>query len=752
MDEHSQLVHDSRQRCEAWGLQPEAFPSFSCIISDAELRVLRDEYAEVLSVINSFVPKLFELVTGLPVLLIISDSQGCILQLTGDETIKNLVAQSGIKVGLVFKEEEAGTNSMTLALLSGKPVQIIGNEHYFRFLGSSVCYTVPLFDPDSPRVWSTVSIMTSVDQHNPLLLAMLNGIVESVHRELLVSRQNVRLNLLNQIVIEGTRHGIIITDRAGFISECNTLGEAWVGARKHAFFEDSLNNSRIVQCIRDVLASGTEYRDIEVHVHQSNSVEDSICLFDAYPVYDEHGNLSSAVVQFRDITERHRTQQKIDFLAYHDDLTGLHNRRHLIIRVKSLIDDHPHEAFALMLLDLDRFKRINDNLGHHYGDKLLTLVADRLRSILSPTSLLARMGGDEFVVLAAQICDREHVSTIAQDLIDAFKQPFVIGDYEFHMTASIGISIYPEDGSSFERLMRNADIAMYHAKEAGKNQYVFFESEKNTNRLDQIVLENSLQRAVQNKEFILEYQPQIDIRTSTVIGVEALVRWQHPTHGLIPPNTFIPLAEETGMIEPLGEWVLETACRQLADWLAKGFRPLRMAVNLSLRQFMKPSLLSTIRNILSETQLNPDYLELEITETMTMDFAYTAELLQQIRRLGVHVSIDDFGKGYSNLFYLKTFCVDQLKIDQSFVQNVTVDKSDGDIVSTIISMANNLNIDVIAEGVETVEQMIFLKSQGCYRMQGYLYSRPLAPSQVERFLRNSAFHITGGNLCAQSSL
>ncbi|WP_216626234.1 EAL domain-containing protein [Paenibacillus plantarum] len=731
------LISESKKRCEKLGINPRGTPTFSNFLSEVDLNLKRAEYEEILSVINFFVHKMLELMKGIPVLILITDENGCILDMAGDEAIKSVIEQSGIKVGLVFNEHEAGTNCVNLVLEHRQPIQLIGNEHYYEFLGASACYTVPFKYTDVNNLLGTISIMTAIDQHNPFLLAMLCTVVDSIERELMLKKQNSRLHILNQVVIETTRNGIIITDRDGIITEFNKFAEILTGSKKQDVINKPIPDAKTNDFIKEVLQTGKEYEDMELMLTPPKGQDELVCLFDAFPIRDENMQIMGAFAQFRDITERYHTQKQINYLAYHDDLTGLPNRRFFTRHIDELLKHGVEEQsiFAVMFLDLDSFKKINDTLGHNNGDALLKLVAERLKTCChAPNQLVSRMGGDEFTILMQEMTDHIEAIHVAEVIIKAFEKPFAVDGYEFYITASIGIAFYPQDGRDGEMLMKNADIALYRMKEDGKNSYTIFEPSPNSSGIERLTLENSIRKALRLEEFVLYYQPQIDMLTGRIIGTEALVRWNHPTLGLVPPGKFIPIAEETGLIVPLGEWVLRTACIQNQIWKEKGYAPMSVSVNLSSRQFSKQNLVKTITEILLETNIDPQYLELEITESMTMNVEVAIEVLGRLKELGIQICIDDFGTGYSNLYYIKLFSIDRLKIDQSFVRDIMTDSNDADIVATIIAMAHNLGIDVIAEGVETKEQLDFLRSQNCHEVQGFYYHPPLPVEQIEQLL------------------
>lgn len=429
---------------------------------------------------------------------------------------------------------------------------------------------------------------------------------------------------------------------------------------------------------------------------------------------------------------------QLSYLASHDGLTGLPNRSLLQDRMSQAIGhaDRSEQMLAILFIDLDRFKNINDSLGHNIGDTVLKATAGRLIDCVREVDTIARLGGDEFVVMLTSIDRREDIIAVAHKALEAIAKPFNIDGYELFFTASIGISIYPKDGEDEQTLLKNADTAMYRAKEGGKNRFELYTDVMNAAAMRRLQLESQLQQALERNEFVLHYQPQADLQTGQIIGVEVLVRWLHPTMGLIPPNEFIPITEETGLILPIGEWILETACRQAMDWQADGLPPLRIAVNLSARQFSKHDLADIVRRIMKKTGFDPALLELELTESIFMQG--TEEVittLKDLRKLGIRLSVDDFGTGYSSLSYLQRFPVTAVKIDQSFVSGLTTDSDAAGLVRCIISMAHELRLNVIAEGVETEGQLAFLTHYLCDEVQGYYLSRPLPADECAMMLR-----------------
>ena len=433
-----------------------------------------------------------------------------------------------------------------------------------------------------------------------------------------------------------------------------------------------------------------------------------------------------------------QANSQLHHLALHDALTRLPNRSLLEDRIAQAITaaGRSGKRFALMFLDLDRFKTINDSLGHHYGDKLLQEVAGRLTACLRAEDTVARLGGDEFVVLLAEIGTPTGAGTAAQKLLDALALPMDIEGQQQSVSGSIGISIFPEDGTTLRELMSNADSAMYHAKKVGRGNHQFFAPEMNAAAGARLQLEQSLRRALERKEFELHYQPKVDVASGQVVAMEALVRWRCPQRGLVPPNEFISVAEEIGLIIPLGAWVLRTACEQNQAWQNAGLARLRVAVNLSAYQFRQKDLPELVAAVLHDTGMGGEYLELEVTESVVMHNPKDAvRILEQLSGQGIHISVDDFGTGYSSLSYLKQFRLDTLKIDRSFVRDINSDADDAAIVRSVIALAHSLRLQVIAEGVETAEQLEYLRALGCDQYQGYLRSKPVPAVEFEAMLR-----------------
>jgi diguanylate cyclase (GGDEF)-like protein len=442
----------------------------------------------------------------------------------------------------------------------------------------------------------------------------------------------------------------------------------------------------------------------------------------------------------KEVQERLRSEQQIEYLAHHDTVTGLPNRRLLSKHLSHAIRQGRRysKQLGVLFIDLDRFKTINDTMGHQAGDMLLRDIGRRLRQCLHDSDILARFGGDEFAVLVEDVQEPAHLAAVAQKILSVISEPLVVHGQQFHVTASVGISTYPKDGKNEQTLMKHVDIAMYQAKEAGKNKFRFYSDQFNVAALDRLSLEMRLRQALGRDEFALHYQPKVDLETGRIVGVEALLRWQQPQLGNVSPAKFIPVAEETGLIVELGKWVLETACRQGAAWHKLGYSRLGIAVNLSARQFADDRLAEDIAEIIDRTGMNPHYLELEITESVLMrDIDKALTTLHTLKAMGVRFAIDDFGTGYSSLSILKRFPIDTLKIDGAFVKGIPANYKDTGIAQAIIAMGRSLELTVVAEAVETAEQAAFLRANACHQFQGYYFSAGVTADKLEALLTAS---------------
>lgn len=475
------------------------------------------------------------------------------------------------------------------------------------------------------------------------------------------------------------------------------------------------------------------------------------------PVFDDNENVLGTFAIYHDVTKKpdeydlqiiekatyltsiaiqhYTAKERINFMAYHDALTKLPNRRYFKEKLEEVLNDYKSTSkqFSIMFIDLDRFKLINDTLGHNIGDLFLKEVAKRLRKSLGEEYIVSRQGGDEFTILIVD-SNEDKVRQTGKQIIETLKEPFLIENTELFITPSIGISNYPADGTNTTELMKKADMAMYQAKKTGGNSCKLFNEPLEEQSTDRLLMETYLRKALDFKELELFYQPKIDLKTEKVVGVEALLRWNHPLLGMVSPIKFIPIAEETGLILPIGEWVIRTACEKIKEWEKISLEKTTIAVNLSIRQFYQPNLITMLKEIIEETKIDPTKLELEITESMTMDVKSASVILQEIKKLGIKISIDDFGTGYSSFNYIKHFPLDYLKIDKSFINDITNNIQNENIVKIIMLMAKNIGIKVIAEGVEREEQLEKIKEIECDEVQGYLLSKPISEKEIIEFI------------------
>lgn len=442
---------------------------------------------------------------------------------------------------------------------------------------------------------------------------------------------------------------------------------------------------------------------------------------------------------FLEKSVKKRTEE-LQHLATHDALTGLPNRILLNDRLQQAISasERTGSSFAVLFFDLDRFKLVNDSLSHAAGDELLCAVSKRLQSVIRSSDTLARLGGDEFVMIVTDLPKLEYVTSIVTAALKSINQPYRIAGHDIALSSSIGIALYPKDGTNADILLRNADSAMYHAKGAGSNRFQFYSEKMNQESLIRLELENDLREAIINEELFLCYQPEFDLKMKKLIAVEAFVRWRHPTKGIILPINFIPLAEETGLIIPIGDWVLKEACKQNKAWQEEGLPPIRIAVNVTTPQLRELNFVEKVKNILKETKLSPEFLELEVSENSIINNQGSIRAITELKNIGVNFAVDDFGTGYSSLNYLRNIPFDRLKIDKSFIHNIKINRSDEVLIHAIISMAKSLNLEVLAEGVENQNQLSFLKDQKCDEIQGFYFSQPLSESEVELLLKDES--------------
>jgi diguanylate cyclase (GGDEF)-like protein/PAS domain S-box-containing protein len=573
--------------------------------------------------------------------------------------------------------------------------------------------------------------------------ALRNAIERKSIEDALYAEKERALVTLNSI-----GDAVLCTDVFGKINYLNLVAETMTGWRREEAIGKSL--AEVFQII-DGTTRKPARDPMEMAVEQNrtagltlncvlirrdgfeSAIEDS-----AAPIHDRAGRVIGAVIVFHDVSAARAMSLQMTYSAQHDLVTNLPNRLLLSDRISQAISlaRRQRRPFAVLFLDLDRFKNINDSLGHAAGDALLQSVSKRLLASIRRSDTVSRQGGDEFVILLSEVTHPEDAATSARQILRSLSAPHSVGAQDLHVLGSIGISLYPEDGEDAETLIKNADTAMYHAKESGRNTFRFFKEEMNLKAVDRQLIESSLRGAVERNEFLLHFQPKVNLHSGEITGAEALVRWQHPERGLTQPDQFIPVAEECGLIVQIGRWVLYETCKQARAWQDAGLPLKRVSVNVSAVEFRDKGFVEGVRAILSETGLEPGCLDLELTESVLMDdVESTASVLQRLKKMGVHLAVDDFGTGYSSLSHLRQFPIDTLKIDQSFVHQITGDHCDSAIVSAIIDMGKNLNQRVIAEGIETQEQLAFLQTHRCAEGQGHFFSRPVAAAQLAQLLK-----------------
>jgi diguanylate cyclase (GGDEF)-like protein/PAS domain S-box-containing protein len=592
------------------------------------------------------------------------------------------------------------------------------------------------------KPWQETDIILTVKEalrryQQDLKIREHNQILRTINQKLEKS-----LSLL-QATLEATADGILVLDNSGKVVSFNQkFADIW--AIPPSLIASNNKNKVLALALEQIVNpydSNLNLRQEQLYFKEHNCLElKNGKIVECYSQAQQlEGEIVGRVWSFRDLTEQKQAEATIKHQALHDTLTNLPNRiffdRKLTLalahaeKIESLI--------AVMFLDLDRFKVVNDTLGHTMGDLLLQSVVQRLKGCIREKDTIARWGGDEFTLLLPEINSPEDATAIAQRILEVLKPAFILEGYRLHVTTSIGIAIYPHDGKDADTLVKNADAALYRAKEKGRNDYQNYTVTINSQACELLTLENSLYPALEKEEFVLYYQPQVNTITGEIFGMEALIRWQHPELGLVPPNIFIPLAEENGAIVPIGEWVLKTACTQNKIWQNMGFPSVCVAVNLSARQFQHRNLVQTVAEVLAKTKLHPSFLELEITETVAMqntDLAKTT--LMDLHQMGVYLSMDDFGTGYSSLNYLKQFPFHTIKIDQSFIRDLNANIEDTAIIKAIITLAKGLNLKVVAEGVETEELKQLLQTLQCENMQGYLFSPPLSAQHATQLLQS----------------
>ncbi len=571
----------------------------------------------------------------------------------------------------------------------------------------------------------------------------------TVNEELAIKTEELRKQReWFEVTLSSVGDAVITTDTQGLVTYLNPIAETMTGWLSIDAFGEPIDEIfRIVNeatqrvlsnPIKAVLKTGKNTR-LPTHTALIDKngaqvpIEDSIA-----PIRDTKGNLLGAVIVFHDVSAARELSLRMSHLAQHDGLTDLPNRILLYDRLTQAITlaKRRRKKLAVLFLDLDRFKHINDSLGHAIGDRVLQSVAERLRHCVRSTDTVSRQGGDEFVVLLSEIKKLQDAAVCAEKILAALSEPFGIDHHNLYAAVSIGIATYPDDGTDADTLMKHADLAMYQAKEGNSNTFRFFERQMTLHLVERQEIESDLRRAIDRDQFVLYYQARVDLITEQIVGVEVLIRWKHPARGLVQPDKFMAIAEESGVVVPLGRWVLREGCRQGRAWLDAGMPPVRVAVNISAVELRAKDFVEGVRNVLAETGLEPGSLELEVTETaLLQNSKAVATVLQAIKDLGVHLALDDFGTGYSSLSHVRRLPIDALKIDRSFIRELATNADDASVVRAMISMGRSLQMKVVAEGVETREQLECLRRYGCPEGQGYYFSKAIDAADFTRLLR-----------------
>ncbi|MDR7002754.1 diguanylate cyclase (GGDEF)-like protein/PAS domain S-box-containing protein [Neobacillus niacini] len=612
---------------------------------------------------------------------------------------------------------------------------------------SSIFLTYLLKNTD--LLWETLtyfwgfSLLVSVISNYLLIFIFKssNDSIDLIKRQYELIESKAKLS----VTLDSIGDGVITTDINGKITYMNPIAETLTGwlqeeslGKDHQEILNIINEysrgmveSPITKALAQKRVVGLDKDTLLITKKGTElPIDDS-----ASPIIDHQGKIIGAVMVFRDLFEIKKYEEQIRYYAFHDTLTELPNRRLFYEKITTAMANSQRNSqpMALLFIDLDHFKFINDSLGHDIGDLLIKEVSSRLVACVREKDIVTRLGGDEFTIILENI-SKEELEQIAKRVIQSLSASYMLKGNELFITPSIGISTAPEDGTDVDTMIKNADTAMYYVKMNGKNNYFYFNKEMNQQINRKMMIDKGLRKAIEKNEFILYYQPKVELGTGKIIGVEALIRWMHPEMGMVPPSEFISIAEETGQIKAIGKWVLHTACKQGQEWVEKGFPPLRIAVNVSLQQLMQDDFIHNVEETLHETGFNPENLEMEITESVMQSGEYTIKVLHKLKEMGIYISIDDFGTGYSSLSYLKRLPLNALKIDKSFVDDIQIDQTDSDIVKTIIALAKTLKLKCIAEGVETADQSHFLKENGCHEVQGYYISKPIHVKEFEKLI------------------
>lgn len=646
------------------------------------------------------------------------------------------------EMGLLYAgiSEEAIGKSMEDVLPYERYLKIKKAYDRVVILNDSVTYSDQIMFPNGSMGY-TESLLTPVrDEHNKIkyIVAVTRDITE------LVEERNRLINAEQKYrsIVDHTLDGVFTVSLEGKILEVNPSGQLLLGyaekqMTKRSFFDliPDAEVQKFIDLFQQTVEAGVALESLDCRLIHSKGYGITTHI-KTIPIVI-NSKIEGVYVITRDISEHAKNAETIKYMAFHDHLTGLYNRRALLNDLEQMIKANKNRGmFALLSIDLDRFKYLNDTLGHLAGDQVLIQVAERLSIFNNDNIKVYRQGGDEFSILFEG--SRKGITSLAQKILSLFTKSFYLHYQEYFISPSIGISIYPHDGKNAETIIKNADEALFRVKERGKAHFQFYKTEMNSVGAHIVSLETHLRKALAKDEFMLFYQPQVSLATGKVKSFEALIRWNSKELGMISPANFIPLAEDTGLIIPIGNWVIDTACRQIKKWSELGKKGIKIAINISPKQFLQPKLVETIKESIRKHKIEPSLLEIEITEGAMQDTAETSPILNSLKELGVTISIDDFGTGYSSLNYIKQFPIDVLKIDQSFVRDVINSEKDAAITTTIIHLANSLGIEVVAEGIEEKEQAEFLMRANCHKGQGYLFSRPISATDVE-------FKIFNGN-------